>query len=737
MALDMNVALKINAGVTGQQAVDQLRTSMDRLDGTVGKMKSAFMALGGVALVGGFVAAIKGAIDTADSLNDLRQKTGIAVEELDALGFAAKLNGTTLEAVSGALGKMAKTMAEASSGSKEAAAIFAQFGISQAEMKSGSISATEALARISERIAAMPDGLNKAAAAQKVFGKSAAEIIPLLNAGGDAIRDAGAELDRMGGRMTGEMAAAADQFNDNMTKLTRTTSSLAITMANDLLPSLNYIAETFLKGSQQGTLFGTMLSGIKIVFETIVVLGANVGYVLVQIKNEIVGIIEQMGALARMDFKAFGSIGEKMKADAQAARKSIDEFSARILEGPSAGGGRGFINPESVRGPQTTAKFDFGAGKESEFSKLKAQLTELAAKTGDVTKAQEILGLMRTEKYKDLTRQQQSELLGIAANIDAKKSQAETEKEIQTATEAASKARDDQYAREANQISDYKIAQKQKLELLQLEGQRANMTAVEYERLVQAVQHQNEVNQAVKGMLPEMAEQYRQVSDSAFAAQQAVEQLNYEQSRTFGAGAKDAFNEYLENVTNVASSTKELFSNAFKGMEDAMVNFVMTGKLNFKDLARSILADMARIMIQQTIMKPILGSIGSMFSPGGGPTFAGEYANGGAFDQSGITAFANGGIVNRPTMFKFAKGTGLMGEAGPEAIMPLQRGSDGKLGVIANGGGGSTSVVVNVNVESGETSTDDEGAGNLGRLIAGVVKQELINQKRPGGLLAA
>ena len=735
MALDMNVALKINAGVTGQQAVDQLRTSMDRLDGTVGKMKGAFMALGGVALVGGFVAAIKGAIDTADSLNDLRQKTGIAVEELDALGFAAKLNGTTLEAVSGALGKMAKNMAEASSGSKEAIGIFAQFGISQAEMKSGSISTTEALARVADKIAAMPDGMMKAAAAQKVFGKSAAEIIPLLNAGGDAIRDAGAELDRMGGRMTGEMAAAADQFNDNMTKLTRTTSSLAITMANDLLPSLNYIAETFLKGSQQGTLFGTMLSGIKIVFETIVVLGANVGYVLVQIKNEIVGIIEQMGALARMDFKGFSQIGEKMRTDAAAARKEIDAFSEGVINA-----GRAPVSSEAKpsRLPAGSGGFDFGAGKESEFTKLKNQLTELAAKTGDVTKAQEILGLMRTEKYKDLNNQQRKELLGIAATIDAKKSQAETDKELKDATDAASKARDSQYERESYQINDFKTAQREKLELLQLEGQRINMTAVEYERRVQAIQHEYEVNRTVKDMLPETAAQYREVADATYAAQQAVTKLNYEQSRTFGAGAKGAFSDYLENIKNVATSTKTLFSNAFKGMEDSLVNFVMTGKLNFKDLARSILSDMARILIQQSVMKPLLGAVGSMFA-GSAMTFGeGQYANGGAFGSQGeITAFAKGGIVNSPTMFKFAKGTGLMGEAGPEAIMPLQRGSDGKLGVRAAGAGGNTSVIVNVSVESGQTNTDDQGAGNLGRVIAGVVKQELINQKRPGGLLAA
>jgi ribosomal protein L12E/L44/L45/RPP1/RPP2 len=203
--MDMNVALKITAGVSGQQAVDQLRTSMDRMKDTVdgvssrfGALKGAMAGLAGAAVVAGFVNMMKSIIDTADHLNDLRQKTGMAVEDLSALGYVAQLNGSSLDQVAGALGKLAKSMAEAAGGSKDAIAVFRQFGISQGELKDGSISATDALARIADKIAAMPDGWQKTAAAQKVFGKSAADMVPLLNAGGDAIRQARGELESMG-----------------------------------------------------------------------------------------------------------------------------------------------------------------------------------------------------------------------------------------------------------------------------------------------------------------------------------------------------------------------------------------------------------------------------------------------------------------------------------------------------------------------------------------------------------
>jgi lambda family phage tail tape measure protein len=84
-------------------------------------------------------------------------------------------------------------------------------------------------------------------------------------------------------------------------------------------------------------------------------------------------------------------------------------------------------------------------------------------------------------------------------------------------------------------------------------------------------------------------------------------------------------------------------------------------------------------------------------------------------------------------MFPFAKGIGLMGEAGPEAIMPLKRGADGKLGVA---GGGGTSVTVNVDASSSSVQGDKGQSAALGRAIAASVQAELVKQKRPGGLLA-
>jgi lambda family phage tail tape measure protein len=110
-------------------------------------------------------------------------------------------------------------------------------------------------------------------------------------------------------------------------------------------------------------------------------------------------------------------------------------------------------------------------------------------------------------------------------------------------------------------------------------------------------------------------------------------------------------------------------------------------------------------------------------------------AMGNVFAQNGIQKFARGGIVDKPTMFPFAKGIGLMGEAGPEAIMPLRRGRDGRLGVQATNGGGAVSVTVNVDAAGSNVQGDGNQANQLGKAIGIAVQQELIKQKRPGGLL--
>jgi lambda family phage tail tape measure protein len=204
------------------------------------------------------------------------------------------------------------------------------------------------------------------------------------------------------------------------------------------------------------------------------------------------------------------------------------------------------------------------------------------------------------------------------------------------------------------------------------------------------------------------------------------------------------------------------FERGIDNMTDSFINFAKTGKFSFKDLANAVIQDIARIEIRMRLMqvaaneggflnmaKSFLGfapanslrtgdinssitattSVDALNLPGL------TLAKGGAFDV-GLRQFAKGGaftnsIVNSPTMFKFAQGAGLMGEAGPEAIMPLKRDSQGNLGVRANQ---QQNVEVVVNNYGSEKATTKESVNNRGeRKIEVVIGDAIAGEiSRPG-----
>jgi lambda family phage tail tape measure protein len=181
------------------------------------------------------------------------------------------------------------------------------------------------------------------------------------------------------------------------------------------------------------------------------------------------------------------------------------------------------------------------------------------------------------------------------------------------------------------------------------------------------------------------------------AAQQTYfSQVDAAQSN-WSNGAADALQDYVDQAADVAGQTKQLFTSAFSGLEDGIVDFVKTGKLSFKDMADSIIEDLIRIQVRQAAA----GFLSSAFSAftgwgAGSGTMTGfsegamvANAKGGVYSSASLSSYS-GGVYDTPQTFAFAKGAGIFAEAGPEAIMPLTRAADGSLGVRAIGGSGAT-----------------------------------------------
>ncbi|GGA05568.1 phage tail tape measure protein [Dyella caseinilytica] len=215
-------------------------------------------------------------------------------------------------------------------------------------------------------------------------------------------------------------------------------------------------------------------------------------------------------------------------------------------------------------------------------------------------------------------------------------------------------------------------------------------------------------------------------------------------------GWRKASADFIDQGKNVAGQTESFFTSAFGNMTDKLAEFATTGKLDFKGFISSVLSDLAKLEIRLAASKALsslfgggssVGSIGSASQTGSGLFTAN--AKGGVYDSPSLSAFS-GQIVSSPTMFAFAKGAGLMGEAGPEAILPLTRGSDGKLGVQSSGGGaGGIVFTQNISIDnSGNASVTNDAQGanataakQLTDQMQKVSMDTLQRAMRPGGIL--
>jgi len=180
-------------------------------------------------------------------------------------------------------------------------------------------------------------------------------------------------------------------------------------------------------------------------------------------------------------------------------------------------------------------------------------------------------------------------------------------------------------------------------------------------------------------------------------------------------GAKKALADYSESAADVAGQSQRAFSGLYSGLEDAAVAWATGSKVSIKDVGRTFAAELIRMEIRakaSSLYKAAAGGGGwasllggftgglsggtaaSIANVAGGSDSLGTmlglmgFAKGAVFNSPSLSAYSNG-VYDRPTPFMFAKGAGIFGEAGPEAILPLRRGSDGNLGVLANAGGGA------------------------------------------------
>lgn len=227
-----------------------------------------------------------------------------------------------------------------------------------------------------------------------------------------------------------------------------------------------------------------------------------------------------------------------------------------------------------------------------------------------------------------------------------------------------------------------------------------------------------------------------------------INAMRLENSRRFEDGITRGIQKRIADYSNEAKSMEQLFNTTINSMEDVWANWLIDGELDFKNFVNVVGKEIAKLALQMMILKPLFEGISnsSWFSSLFGTAV--KSAKGNVFNGGRtVKPFASGGIVSSPTLFPMRRGAGLMGEAGPEAIMPLTRLPSGRLGVESASASGGGFVLNNVNYidiqggggGGGERTGGTELAEEISEKITIGLEEFVVNtmlkQSKPGGVL--
>ena len=256
-----------------------------------------------------------------------------------------------------------------------------------------------------------------------------------------------------------------------------------------------------------------------------------------------------------------------------------------------------------------------------------------------------------------------------------------------------------------------------------------------------------ETGQAMSDWFASTEEGFRSITEKVYENARAM-QYNADVM----GGLKDGLVSYADNVGTVREAFSGLANQGIKGVENSIFDLVTTGTANYQAFAAEILSQTARMIIQQYVLKTIMSSLGFLGGPTGSAiaplsgvsqynsnatsfnplAFMGGFgfAMGGIMTQQGplkLKRYAAGGIATGPQLAMYGEGSR------PEAYVPLP---DGRSIPVTMKGGGVGNVVVNVDANGSNVEGNGQQANALGKAIGIAVQQELIKQKRPGGLLS-
>lgn len=574
----------------------------------------------GVAFSAALAGAIAGAavfdtlIKKVGDFQDIAEKTGGSAEGFASFAVAAATAGVEMNTVASASIRLTHGLTAVDDESKAAGAAIEALGLNIKEFKG--LAPEDQIEAVAKALGEFEDGAGKTAAAVALFGKAGAELLPFLK-----------ELEAQGGRqvkLTSEQIQLADEYADSQARIAAEISQQAQLISAEALPAVNGLLQAIsdltkdqdFAAVASGVLTGAFSAALTVV-QALTVLVSDLGFVFVGVGREIGAVAAQLVALARLDFQGFKAISEAVKEDGKRARAELEKFQARIL---SIGNqaplddearrrlGRGVGLPAlKFEGAQTGNK---EKAKQSEADRYLETLQKQLEKTQDLTVAEQALIDITSGRLGKVTAAQKESLLLTARQIDAAK---EFEKTIEMRRAAA--------AAEGDAVLAVNKAYQDRLQTLMdatpsamLEKQRADVK-----------------------LLTEEFEAGR-ISEAAYL--EAV------------TARLDLVAEKTKEANDFAKDLGLTFTSAF---EDAIVSGKSLG-----DVLKSLIADIAKIVVRKTVTEPIGNAVTDIFKSGDG--------FGSLLKMLGIGTRADGGHITAGSPY-------IVGERGPEMVVPSMSGT--------------------------------------------------------------
>ena len=706
---------------------------------------TALKALAVGEVIRGLVDLGKGALENADNFAKMSQRTGVSVQDLSALAYAAKLSGTDIGGLEVGLKKLNKTLSDASAGMRPAQQALTALGVKPSEYKN----TAEALGSIADKFASMKDGPEKAALAVQVFGKQGTALIPMLNEGRRGLAALRAEAERLGVVLSNEDAARAQELQDNIERLDFAVHGLAQRFMAGLIPALGDVVSALSDTNTPldtmtfiGDKVGTTLKYLVLGFES---LGIGVAFAA----HKLGLFADAMLQFASGDFKKsadaisqmIGS-GEDVQGDYLRARLGqIQEklFPEKRPPAPKlrdnsglSDGSRVQADADAIEKARIKKEMD-DAKLAVDFSKSMNEL-ELAS-TEEMYKHQ----LISVEEYYDKKRKLQAD--SLSAEIFA----LQQEKQIQK--EAASKA--EKEGRERDHIEALgalsRISEQLTVKTAELNAVLGKTAAGDDDPIRRRIQSMEQaaaaaglVSQKIDAIYAKLdgdvADVTRNVDTYQITALDGEKQINELRAQAadkleilaqkyeeLAAESRDS--RLMEQAVRLKTQIKDLqvevhrlrdeLVGDIQGSMETFFSDMISGSKSageaFADFAKSIIADIAKIIAKMLAMwtvQKLIGLAGSLFGFGIGKGPAS--AAGPDFMAAGGTAYAGSPYI--------------VGEAGPELFVPRTTGV-----IVPNSqlGGGSQSVVVNINAP-GATAETAARLERMARQIADVASRQAL-----------